>query len=195
MKWATASWDALCNIHDGLSGKRTQVFQGHSRPVLSIAFLPDGKQVVSAGIDMTLRLWNTETGELLRSMDNHVAAVNDLAVHPLSATMPNPIVASASSDRTVRLWQPTIGRLVRFARLPVAARTVAWTSDGTHLIAGCDDGVLRIIDAERVERIQDCMLGENVLYSVAYSQRAAWIATGDHRGIIQLTLAPATGNR
>ncbi|WP_292799591.1 WD40 repeat domain-containing protein [Nostoc sp. NMS7] len=40
---------------------------GHSNWVNAVALTPDGKQVISASLDNTLKLWNLETGEEIAS--------------------------------------------------------------------------------------------------------------------------------
>jgi WD40 repeat protein len=66
-----------------------------------------------------------------------------------------PLLASAGGDKTVRFWQPTIGRMVRFARLPSAPLAIDWTPDGERLLAACEDGHLRIIDADSAKVSHD----------------------------------------
>jgi WD40 repeat protein len=45
-------------------------FKGHAWAVEDIAFLPDGKRIISIGIDLTLRLWDIHTqNEIKRSSD------------------------------------------------------------------------------------------------------------------------------
>src|SRR5262245_15151022 len=39
---------------------------GHTAPVTGVAFTPDGKRVVSASIDKTVRVWSLETGKTVR---------------------------------------------------------------------------------------------------------------------------------
>jgi len=131
----------------------------HSAAVLAIAWLPADDLVLSAGADQSIRVLKPASGETVRSLDNHTAAVRDLAVRPTvgrdsvaespprSGGLPT-VVASAGADRTVRFWQPAIGRLVRFARLPVAPTAVCWTENGGQALAACEDGHLRAIDYE-----------------------------------------------
>src|SRR5262245_12613981 len=56
-RWATASADASCRVYAANTGKPVARFDGHSRPVLALDFFPDGKTVVSVGVDQTLQLW------------------------------------------------------------------------------------------------------------------------------------------
>lgn len=148
MRWAAASADGTCRVYAADSATHRVRYEGHSRAVLAVAFLPDGKTAISAGVDQTLQLWDVETGKQIRIMDSHVAAVNDLSVRPKTAVDALPIIASVSEDRTVRLWQPTIGRLMRFVRLPSPPRVVLWSPNGDRLLVGCNDGMLRVFDPD-----------------------------------------------
>jgi WD40 repeat protein len=127
-----------------VDGAAPRVCQVHSAAVLSTAWLT-ADQVLSAGVDQSIRLLTPKSGEVVRTFDNHTAAVRDLAIRPGTHEGP-PLVASAGADRTVRFWQPTIGRLVRFARLPSAPTAICWTPDGLQALAACEDGRLRAID-------------------------------------------------
>jgi WD40 repeat protein len=150
-RWVTASADHTCRVYAADTGRLVAKYLGHSRPVLAVVFLPDGKTAVSAGVDRSLQVWEADTGKHVRTLDNHVGAVNDLAVRPgLPADAPA-VVASAGDDRTVRLWQPTVGRLMRFARLPSSALAIAWSPDGDRLIVSGADGRVRVLDPDSLE--------------------------------------------
>jgi WD40 repeat protein len=51
-------------IWDAQTGKAIATLQGHTHRILSVAFSPNGKRIVSGsgGFDQTLRIWDVETG-------------------------------------------------------------------------------------------------------------------------------------
>ena len=82
---------------------------GHSRPVNSVVFSPDGKYIASASWDQTIRLWDGETGEQLRPpLEGHEDWVKSVAFSPDGKH-----IVSASDDKTIRLWDAETGELLQ----------------------------------------------------------------------------------
>ncbi|MEY3176156.1 MAG: hypothetical protein RLZZ436_4070 [Planctomycetota bacterium] len=119
------------------------VYSGHSQAVLAIHRLNE-TQLVTAGADQTLRLWDFKTLMTRRSFNNHTGSVLDLVVRPIrsDAEAAMRLVATAGADRTVRLWNPAQGRMLRFAKLSSVPLSLSWTSDGERLLVGCSSGDL-----------------------------------------------------
>jgi WD40 repeat protein len=55
-------------LWDVQAGKEVKTWKGHSREVTFVAFLPDGKQAVSAAVDGSIRLWDVAKGVELRAL-------------------------------------------------------------------------------------------------------------------------------
>jgi WD40 repeat protein len=168
-------------LFDAATAERKGDYPGHSRPVLAVRFL-DPQTVVSAGVDNTLRIWSVPEAKHLRTLDNHLGAVNDLAFSPSANPKSEPILGSASEDRTVRLWQPRIGRLMRFARLASVPRCLVWAADGQHLIAGCNDGRLRFIDAQSMEIVRELDGGRGRIHQLILDARRERILVVGEQG-------------
>lgn len=143
------SLDGTCLVLRADSGDIDCTIRGHSRGVVSVIFVTDDL-IATASLDHTIRVWDVETGDLKRTLKNHTAPVTSLTLRPGNESA-LPMLASISRDRTVRLWQPTIGRMVRFVRLDSPPLSVAWTPDGSQLLAACRDGDVRVIDPDTVE--------------------------------------------
>ena len=53
----TASLDKTARLWEAESGKLLATFQGHTGPVWTAVFSPDGRRVLTSSSDKTARLW------------------------------------------------------------------------------------------------------------------------------------------
>jgi len=78
--------------------------------VLTSVTFDANDMIASGGHDMTIKLWNKNTGDLLRTLTGHGDGVN-YALNGVSSLAfdANDMLASGSWDRTVRLWNKNTG--------------------------------------------------------------------------------------
>lgn len=106
--------------------------------VSSLAFSPDGKQIVLGGSSGTLFAFESANGKFVRAMPGHTSAVSGLWWHP-----GNLVLASSAKDRTLHLWAPaTGGKLKTLPAHDAWATGVAGVGKGTEAVTvGADRAV------------------------------------------------------
>jgi len=123
------------------TGECRHMLTGHSADVECITFSPDGDRLASGSWDKTLRLWNVQTGKLVRTLSCS-DKVRSLAYSPRGDQ-----VASGSHDNTVQLWDVSTGE--RSRTLTGDAQTVMKIRDSTegdHIASASQDGTARLRD-------------------------------------------------
>ncbi len=181
---AVAGHDQSVRVFSVANGslKESVTLSGHTRPVFAVTFSPDDQQLVSAGADRTLKVWNAVSGELVRTLAHHTDAVHALAFRPEST-----YCASAGADQTVRVWQPAIGRMVRIVRHHDAAVfAVAWHPQGNHLFSAGEEGIVRIIDADSDQVLNSWQAHDDWIYRLAVSPDGTHLATGGWNGAVKV---------
>lgn len=124
-------------------GEEVSRLRGHRGTVWSIAFSPSGGQVATAGLDGTVRIWDSRGGKLERTFTVGGAARTD--VNSVEFSHDGEGLATASDDGKARVLDSRDGR-VR-AVLP-ASQTLAFSAsfspDDHRVVVGSRDGAARI---------------------------------------------------
>ncbi|OQY43912.1 MAG: hypothetical protein B6247_30995 [Candidatus Parabeggiatoa sp. nov. 2] len=134
---------------------------GHSGLVFDVAFSPNGKTVLSGSSDKTLKLWDVQSGRLIRTFEGHSDGVEAVAFSPdgktaLSGSWDETIVEavafspdgktalSGSWDETMKLWEVNTG-----------------SPDGKTALSDSDDGTIRLWNLQTGEEIAKMVVFED----------------------------------
>ena len=115
---------------------------GHTTYVLACAVAMDGRRVISASADKTLKVWDLASGRIIATLEGHAGNVNACAVTPNGQH-----AVSASSDKTLKVWDLATGRAI--ATLEGHAKKVnacTVTPDGQRVVSASSDNTLKIWD-------------------------------------------------
>lgn len=140
---AGARHDYQNPVQDNFSEAKTLI--GHSGWIRSVAISPDGQTLVSVSEDKTIKLWNLNTGQLLRTLTGHSDKVTSVAISPDGQTL-----VSGSLDKKIKLWNLNTGQRLRTLDvrtsqgLIVQVSAIAFSADGQTLVSGDETGTLKI---------------------------------------------------
>ena len=156
--------------------------------VMSVAFSPDGKTILTGSMDETARLWDVATGRPIGQPLVHSAWVTSVAFGPDGKA-----ILTGCYDNTARLWDAATGRPIG---QPLAhsdmVHAVAFSPDGKTILTGCYDGTARLWDAAAGRPIGQPLAHSGRVTSVAFSPDGKAILTGSQDNTARLWDA-ATG--
>jgi WD40 repeat protein/serine/threonine protein kinase len=133
------------------TGEQRLHIDAHPRPDLvdrnwrtSLAFGPDGNWLATAsGADRNVKLWDTKTGALLKSLGEGTA-FDHMTVSPNGKW-----IAAADDDLSLRVWDVKTGQTRHVFRTKTwPAHSLAFSPDETQLAAGNDDATVMLWDLE-----------------------------------------------
>src|SRR6185503_2586749 len=82
--------------------------EGHTEwGVRNAAFSPDGKLIITAGLDNKIILWDANNGNLLNTLIGHTDDVEEVAFSP-----DGKLIVSTGDDNSLRFWDVD-GNLLR----------------------------------------------------------------------------------
>ncbi len=92
--------------------KIPDTLQGHKDWVNSVVFSPDGKMIASGSEDNSIKLWDAETGTLLRTLNQSWwCRENNAAVLSVAFSPDGGFLASGSEDNVIKFWDVKTGKV------------------------------------------------------------------------------------
>lgn len=143
----------------------------HSGGVLALAFTDDGRSLVTAGADGTLKVWDTERASEVRTIPLGVGRPTSVAVQGRQAL-------TGHEDGTVQLWSLESGtRIAEFKRNGASVWSVAFLDQPGRFMAAAHDWTVAVWDVASPSAPAVVMESEGSVQAVAFSPRG-YIASG-----------------
>ena len=110
----------------------------------SAVYSPDGREIVSASWDETIRIWDAVTGECKNVLEGHTSYVHSAAYSPDGR-----YIVSASDDYTIRIWDAVTGECKRVLEGHTeAVNSAAYSPDGREIVSASWDKTIKVWNAD-----------------------------------------------
>ncbi|MFK5921605.1 MAG: hypothetical protein QM496_05455 [Verrucomicrobiota bacterium] len=143
-KIATASTDRFVKTFDPGTLEFIRGYEGHTSHVLAVDWSPDGRFLASGSADKQVKIWDFETGSQTKKIEGYEKEVT--AVAYISNTDQ---LLTASGDKKVKLGTVALPDTDSFIY------TAAISAGGAYVIAGGQDGKLRVWDGKTRKILYD----------------------------------------
>ena len=162
--------------------EESYIFKGHTKLIYSIAITPSGKYVISASRDKIIKLWDINTGELIRNFEGHTSYVYSVAITP-----DGKYIVSGSKDKTIKLWNIHTGKLLKtIKRHKGSVRSVAITPNGQYIVSGSYDKTIKLWDIDTGKLLRSFKGHKDGVKSVAITPDGKYIVSGSKDKTIRL---------
>ena len=156
--------------------RETSILAGHEDRVFSAAFSADGRRILTASMDNTVRIWDAWSGRVIAVIPAH----DDDAAHSLRRPVFSPdgrrIVTM--STHTFRVWDAATGKLI--VVLPehdARVSSAAFSADGGRIVTTSYDNIARVFDAATGNLIAVLRGHEGMVSSAAFSPDGRRVVT------------------
>jgi beta propeller repeat protein len=136
---ASAEYDGPIGLWDPATGERLRTIE--SGATHGLAWSPDG-QSLAAGSNDQVRVWNAQTGGVIRDLQPGNGSVSSVSWSPDGRTL----AAGTSAAAVVLLDASTGQRLVTLSGHTDEVSSLGWSPDGKTLASGSSDGITIVWD-------------------------------------------------
>ena len=161
------------------------ILRGHTNDVQSASFSPDGRYIVSASWDMTVRIWDAKTGmQVGKPLEGHTSYVNSASFSPDGR-----YIVSASWDKTIRIWDAKTGMQVGdpLDGHTIYVRSASFSPDGKYIVSASNDETVRIWDAKTGQQVGKPLEGHtDYVKSASFSPDGRYIVSASEDKTIRI---------
>lgn len=161
-------------LWDVKTGQEKMGFSPHGA-VASASFSPDSKMIVTGSWDNSAKVWDTQTGQVIRKLEGgHTSFINTATFSPDGQT-----ILTASDDGTAKLWNVETGAVVKsLIGHTDRVRSAAYSENGEFIITTSSDMTARLWSAQTGEFVREFRGHEFAVLCASFSKDGLWLVTG-----------------
>lgn len=167
---------------------------GHMALIRDIVFTPDGRRLISASDDKTIRVWDLETKRTVKILRGQIDEADGGKIYEIALSPDGRYLAAGghtgiegAKSHPIRLYDLESDEIVRlYSGHDEPVLSVAFSDDGSMLAsAGMDDTAIvwRVADGKIITRVRH---GKGDINTVKFTRDGERIATGGDDSLVRL---------
>jgi DNA-binding beta-propeller fold protein YncE len=163
--WNTANGSEILNL------------VGHTAAVMSVAYSPDGKQIVTSSVDHTVRIWDAGNGRNIRTINSEKEFLN--AVYSPNGQQIAAYADDFGDDFGIWIFNAASGQELMSIPVQLLPQDLAYSPDGKQLLVNVwiDNGnthIIKVFDPDTGRELRSFNNGNS---TVSYSPDGRKILT------------------
>ncbi len=155
---------------------------GHTESISSLAFSPDGSMIASGSRDSTIKIWDSQTGHLIKTLAGQRNFITSVAFSPDNSSIVCGVewLEGESTIRgEARIWNIKQGKIQHtLVGHNGAVSVIAYSPDGKLIATGGTDKKVILWDAKDGKLLNVLESHQGVIKSVAFSNNGRFLASG-----------------
>ncbi|MBL7798627.1 MAG: caspase family protein [Saprospiraceae bacterium] len=154
------------------TGKLVHKLDGKHGNITTVDYSPNGKHVVTAGLDKTVKIWDAETGNLLHEIKGHSRA---------TFSPDSRLVAVRTADSTARIWNVQNDTLIQTLKgHKHNVLSCCFSPDSRYVATASRDTTVKLWDARTGELIRTLMGHTQPVLLIVYSPDGRYLLSGSN---------------
>lgn len=145
--------------------------------VLAAAYSPTGTQLLTGAADRLCRLYDVESGQLVRTFEGHSHHVLSVAWRADGASF-----ASGSADGTIKVWNAETGEQFRTIASKQEIASVQFVGNSGQIVSCSADGASRLHSADDGKAVRGFSGPTDALYCVSVSPDGQFLYAAGQSG-------------
>lgn len=170
------------------TGQLKRVISDFETVVRAMDVTPDSEILAAAMLRGVVELWDTKTGDRLKTLKGHTDYVTAVSFAPGGETL---VTGSAGRDRSIKVWDVVKGE-AKYTITPEGNGHRDWVldvdvaSNGRFFVSASADKTIKIWDLGTGSLIRTLTGHSNWVRSVAISQNNDYIVSGSKDGLVKV---------
>ena len=139
-------------VLNGTTGRQAAILSSHTQLVGSLTFSLDGTSLVSGSHDATIKLWDMQTGGVVKTFCSNTISVWSVSISPDFTT-----IASAAFDGEIQLWDIQTGECNILTNQQSLVECVTFSPINSQYLISISDGKVQQwdIDGHKISHSYD----------------------------------------